>query len=142
MLIIVVLCVYTGPIPGCECLQYKELSSKGRSIFTVTRKPYCDRNLPRKWYRFTGPAGKRMPNTCIPSNRCGTHAPGWLKGANPSEKEGVVTRTVCFNWKRNCCHWQTRAQVRNCGGYFVYRLSPTNSCHLRYCGNGLASFVV
>ena len=78
-----------------------------------------------------------MAATCVPTNRCGTHATGWLNGVHPTVSEGIVTRQVCFNWSGGCCVWSINIQVRNCNGYFVYYISGTPSvhpCHLRYCG--------
>lgn len=88
------------------------------------------------WYRFTGEAGDRMPTQCVPRRHCGTHAPGWLQGSHPLVGEGVVKRTVCFSWRWDCCFWKQEVSVRNCGGFYVYRLQPPPVCRLRYCGNG------
>jgi len=68
-------------------------------------------------------------------NHCGTHSPGWLNGAHPSRSDGVVSRTVCYNWDNDCCKWKNDIQVRNCGGYYVYELVHPPICNLRYCGN-------
>ena len=87
------------------------------------------------WYRFTGAAGDRMPTSCAPKNRCGTHAPGWLDGSHPSVREGIVTRRVCYHWSSNCCNWKNDIQIQNCGAFYVYRLVKPPQCMLRYCGN-------
>ena len=75
-----------------------------------------------------------MPTACVPINRCNTRATGWLNGNHPTVADGQVTRQVCFHWSSNCCYWLTNIQVRNCGEYFVYLLSGTPACSLRYCG--------
>ena len=96
----------------------------------------CDqRDLAVGWYRFTGAAGDRMPTYCVPKNRCGTHAPGWLNGSHPSVADGVVTRRVCYHWSNKCCLWKNNIKVKNCGAFFVYELQKTPVCYLRYCGN-------
>ena len=97
----------------------------------------CDqRDLPEDWYRFSGAAGDRMPTSCVPKNRCGTHAPGWLNGSHPSVADGIVTRRVCYHWSNNCCLWKNDIRVKNCyGSFFVYYLKRTPVCYLRYCGN-------
>lgn len=84
-----------------------------------------------------GLAGDRMPDTCVPSYHCGTHAPGWLRGVHPEVSEGVVSRTVCFTWCNKCCRWRSRILVRNCGDFYVYKLQRAPKCKLRYCGVGL-----
>ena len=76
-----------------------------------------------------------MPSSCPPKRRCGTHAPGWLNGSHPSVADGAVQRQVCYHWSSGCCQWQNDIQVRNCGGFYVYKLKPTRFCSLRYCGN-------
>ena len=76
-----------------------------------------------------------MPDQCVPAYHCGTHAPGWLNGAHPAVAEGAVQRKVCFHWTSNCCLWSINIRVRNCGGFYVYELSDTPACHLRYCGD-------
>ena len=96
----------------------------------------CDSTLPFGWYRFRGAAGTEMPTSCVGTNRCGTHAPGWLNGSHPSVADGAVHATVCLSWVWGCCSWSTSIRVRNCSGFYVYELGPTPGCHLRYCGNG------
>ena len=76
-----------------------------------------------------------MPDTCVPKQRCGTHAPGWLSGGHPTVAEGAVKRKVCFHWSSGCCQFSSNIQVRNCGAFYVYKLSPPPACSLRYCGD-------
>jgi len=97
----------------------------------------CDQSgFVKKWYRITGAAGTAMPTKCVAMNHCGTHAPGWLSGSHPTQAQGMVTRKVCYHWNNKCCLWSNNIRVRNCGGFYVYELSRTPHCHLRYCGNG------
>ena len=96
----------------------------------------CDqRDLAPGWYRFQGAAGDKMPTSCVPMRRCGTHAPGWLSGAHPTVAQGIVPRKVCYHWSNKCCLWSNNIRIRNCGGFFVYELQKTPVCSLRYCGN-------
>ena len=120
----------------CKSSTYVVNSDKTRSKDFNGGNLYCDqRNLPTvgKWHRFMGAAGNVMPTSCVPANRCGTHAPGWLQGGHPTEEQGVVTRKVCFHWTNNCCRWNTYIKVRNCGEFYVYQLPKTPVCSLRYC---------
>ena len=99
------------------------------------RPPYrCDNGLATRWYRFSGASGNQMPTSCVPTNRCGTHAPGWLSGRLPSSGQ-ITNAKVCFHWSNNCCRWSTTIRVRNCGAFYVYELKRPPACHLRYCGN-------
>lgn len=77
-----------------------------------------------------------MPHECVPSHHCGTHAAGWLRGEHPLVHDGAVSKTVCYHWINNCCWRSNNILVRNCGGFFVYRLQKPPGCQYRYCGVG------
>ena len=57
------------------------------------------------WFRLEGSAGIRMPTSCQPINRCGTHIANWINGGHPSIADGQVSRTVCFHWTSGCYQW-------------------------------------
>ena len=87
-----------------------------------------------------------MPTQVVPINHCGTHATGWLSGGHPTVAEGSVMRKVCFHWAGrdrrgrrfdNPCLHSVDIRVLNCSDFFVYELSPTPRCSLRYCGDDL-----
>ena len=46
----------------------------------------------------------------------------------------VVIRRVCFSWPQKCCGWSLDINVKNCSGYYVYKLRRIR-CNRRYCGN-------
>ncbi|XP_074606670.1 uncharacterized protein LOC141859710 [Acropora palmata] len=120
---------------GSECNSYFVNQETDRSVTYMTGSSAykCDRNLAAGWYRFNSTAGSKMPTYCIEKKRCNTHASGWLNGTHPTSQEGIVNRTVCFNWKSKCCNWQKSIRVRNCGLFFVYYLTKASICYLRYC---------
>ncbi|KAK3753042.1 hypothetical protein QZH41_008768, partial [Actinostola sp. cb2023] len=128
------------PSPSDPCKKYRRLSLRDRSQLVPRGNVLkCDKRteiINGQWYRFTGAAGTRMPTSKVPTNRCGTHAPGWMVGRHPSKAQGIVGRTVCFHWSGNQCRWRQNIQVRNCGPFYVYRLYKPPACWLRYCGNG------
>ena len=120
-----------------ECQNYQVLSNADRKVTNDDTPLLCDNTLGPAWFRFQGDAGTKMPTSCIPSNKCGTHATGWLNGTHPETHEGNVTRRVCFHWHSNCCEWSVNIQVQNCSGYYLYYFSgtyPGHQCHLRFCG--------
>ena len=117
-----------------ECQNYGSLNSGDRKIAYTTNHGYCDNGIGPGWFRFEGSAGTRMPTSCPPYNRCGTSATGWLNGGHPTLADGQVSRQVCFHWTASCCEWSTNINVTNCGSYYVYYLSGTPVCTLRYCG--------
>ena len=104
--------------------------------------PKCDQNdvqgdwkgAADSWYRFEEPAGTQMADSIVPEKHCGTHAPGWLKGAHPAVLGEKVIRDVCFNWGGTSCRWKTQVKIKNCGGFYLYKLKATPGCALKYCG--------
>ncbi|CAH3133122.1 unnamed protein product [Porites lobata] len=126
----------TCNIPS-ECQNYGILNSGSRR--TSYRRYYyynyyCDSSLGPGWFRFQGSAGTRMAASCTSYDSCGTYYTGWLSGGHPTVADGQVTRTVCFSSGYRCCYYSTSIKVRNCGSYYVYYLSGTPTCNLRYCG--------
>nr|XP_058970704.1 oncoprotein-induced transcript 3 protein-like [Pocillopora verrucosa] len=126
----------TNPPPlAPECEGYKVLDSADRKNTYGMGNAACDNNMEEAWYRFTGAAGSKMPESSPNKNMCGTHAPGWLNGQHPSVAEGKVSRQVCFNWDGNSCKWQANIEVLNCDSFFIYKLVKPPTCQLRYCGS-------
>ena len=131
MIIIIIIVIFFSI---SECQNYGSLNSGDRKITYTTRGSNCDSGIGPGWFRFEGSAGKRMPTSCSPYYRCGTHATGWLNGGHPTVADGQVSRTVCFHWTSGCCEWSTNIKVRNCGSYYVYYLHGSPICSGRYCG--------
>ena len=118
-----------------ECFGYTWLRESNRNQKYSESNSNCDRSLSTGWYRFGGEAGIKMPTSCVPKNRCGTLATGWINGAHPTVAQGKVTRKVCYNWDSNCCWRSNNIEVVNCGLYYVYKLGSTPGCFYRYCGS-------
>ena len=125
-----------------ECTGYIELNEAERYWKQSTGNFSCDNLIESgKWYRFTGAAGRMMATYCIPKGSCNSRAVGWIDGNHPSEAYQLVSATVCFHWNSNCCAWSRPVQIRNCSGYYIYRLQKTVFCLNRYCGvNGMYPF--
>ena len=85
------------------------------------------------WYRFSGSAGTKMPETPTVYYKCGTGLGSWLSGGHPAPGEGQVTRTVYFD-DGGSQEYHTDIFVINCGGFFVYHLCDTPVCTIGYCG--------
>ena len=113
---------------------YKWLNESNRNQIYSERGYHCD-NKVLGWYRFGGGAGIKMLTSCVPQSRCGTQGKGWMNGAHPTVAQTKVTRKVCYSFSGNCCHWSNDIEVLNCGQYYVYKLSTTPYCALRYCGS-------
>ena len=130
-------------VDGCNNYTVLSGADRAQGQIVINASNYrCDRDdLVPGWYRFQGAAGDRMADKCVPAYHCGTQYPGWLNGPHPAVSEGVVNRTVCYNyyyywyWSRYCCLWSNNIRVKNCGAFFVYELQKPPTCYLRYCGN-------
>ena len=85
------------------------------------------------WYRFSMPAGTRIPESSPGKYHCGTYVTGWLSGVHPTSPGASSNVKYCFTGSSNDCRWSTQGKVTNCGSYFVYYLENTPTCDLRYC---------
>ena len=117
-----------------ECLNYEFLNESSRAvIYNQTVSANCnDTTKLLGWYRFGGEAGTQMADTCVKQYHCGTTYPGWLSGGHPSVSDGAVLRKVCFTGYWGCCQYSTFISVRNCDGFYVYKLSPALSYYYYY----------
>ena len=127
-----------------ECTNHTVLNEASRSrFFTNYIVSGSDTSL-TGWFTFNGSAGTRMATTCVPADHCGTFVPGWLAGNHPSVDEGVVVRSVCLSKSRVCCMTSLSVLVRNCSGFFVYKLDVNSSFSFtfRVCGSGIEGNVI
>ncbi|KAL9962332.1 hypothetical protein ACROYT_G031425 [Oculina patagonica] len=115
-----------------ECHQYAVLSEPGRHR-SYGRGGNSDVSLVPGWYRFQSSAYTKMLDTCISHHRCLTDITGWLNGAHPSLRDGIVNREACFNGYYNCCYRRVQIRVRECDGFYVYELKPAPGGGIRYC---------
>ena len=74
-------------------------------------------------------SGTKLVETNVAVQHCGTYGTGWLLGGHPTLGEGVVDRTVKFNWKS----YTADIKVVNCNTHFVYYLVDVPVCSLGYC---------
>ncbi|XP_044173286.1 uncharacterized protein LOC114975057 isoform X6 [Acropora millepora] len=131
--------------PGCS--NYKLLNESSRAV-TYNHSVFhdCDESKLLGWYRFGGEAGTQMADTCVTMRHCGASYPGWLNGGHPSVSDGAVLRKVCFTGYQGCCYFSAFISVRNCNGFYVYKLSPLIHyyyyhysyhyiCSSRYCSS-------
>nr|XP_046233978.1 uncharacterized protein LOC124053061 [Scatophagus argus] len=121
------------------CFHYTVLDQAWRATNTTTKNKKCDRHVKWiGWYRlFYKGESIQMPERCVPSNKCGTHAPLWLAGPHPKRRDGIVTRKVCGHWKKKCCAFRsTPIRVKKClGNYYVYEFTQPSACYLAYCAD-------
>ena len=134
-------CTPQGPPQG-----YTELSEPSRywNFDNINGEPTaCDRDnlVSGQWYRFTGAAGVMMASHCIPQYSCNSHMAGWINGPHPTVEYQMVTTTACMHWGSDCCYLSYPVEIRNCSGFYVYKLQTASGCSHRYCGvNGEVYF--
>ncbi|XP_039865810.1 LOW QUALITY PROTEIN: pancreatic secretory granule membrane major glycoprotein GP2-like [Simochromis diagramma] len=128
------------------CNSYTVLNDEWRSTNNINNPVlHCDQYINwQGWYRlFLGSSNARIPESCIDTNRCGTHAPLWITQPHPTQPGETVTRTVCNNWSGSCCYFSSHTiQVKLChGNYYVYKLERPSTCHLAYCAENYTPVV-
>ena len=76
-----------------------------------------------------------MPTSCQDVFHCGTHVPLWMNGAHPTVADGIVRRNICGKQSgaAGCCTYKDAIEVKNCGTFYVYFLTPTRGCSVGYC---------
>ena len=119
------------------CYNYHNLSDATRKSSHATPEfgpAFCDNQLLERWYRFVGAAGTKMPTTRVPAYKCDTNWSGWLNGAHPTVEDGEVSRTVCFSNRPTGCKYSIAISVKNCGSFYIYKLTKPPGCASRYCG--------
>ena len=123
-----------------QCSNYQFLTDCSRAVTYRSVLANCnDTTKLLGWYRLGGEDGTQMSDTCVKQCHCGAWYPGWLSGGHPSVSDGAVLHKVCFTGYRACSHYSTFISVRNCNGFYVYKLSPVvpyyYQCNYRYCPN-------
>ena len=133
----------------CNDVEYNTIDDPRRSTAysNFSSAKLCDRSIIRDnvWYRFSSEAGGEMPTTKPPFKTCGTYVPIWLHGSHPTIKEGVVRRKACANVPGKPpfgCGFSYDIQVRNCSGFYIYKLKKPLHCYFAYCAGKFFSDTV
>ncbi|KAI7811098.1 putative EGF-like module-containing mucin-like hormone receptor-like 3 [Triplophysa rosa] len=120
------------------CYNYTVLDDSRRSSNYSSSTLMCDRDVNWVgWYRlYLNGQNVRMPETCVPTYRCGTYVPLWLSDGHPKPEDGVVTRDVCGHWDNYCCYYQSfPIRVKACpDNYYVYEFVQPTLCGA-YCAD-------
>eukprot|EP00794_Sanderia_malayensis_P014992 gene14992-16538_t len=73
---------------GYECVE------ANRNVNAPTPvSPYCDKDMILGTYRISGSAGVKIPTYCVNSTSCSTTGAGWIAPPEPTQADGVVTRS-------------------------------------------------
>ncbi|KAA0721811.1 Adhesion G protein-coupled receptor E1 [Triplophysa tibetana] len=121
------------------CYNYTVMDDERRSTDYYSSPSMCDASVTWVgWYRlYLNGQSVDMPETCVPTHRCGTDAPLWLSDGHPKPEDGVVTRHVCGHWSDQCCNYQSYPiRVKACpDNYYVYEfVKPPYNCSA-YCAD-------
>ena len=117
-----------------ECQNYVSRNNAGRKITNTAYHGYCDSGIGPGWFRFEGSAGIRMPTSCQPTNRCGTHITNWKNGRYPQQQMVRSAGRCVFTELQVVVNFQQKIKVRNCGSYYVFYLNGVPTCYSLYCG--------
>ena len=132
-----------------ECKQYRSLpkgtGTSSTRIWDQVADVSCDNgDNVYGWYRYASKEGGEMAGVCLENQNstssrygqpCGANFRGWMMDRHPTVKDGRVQRRICFSYDKRCyCEFYKNIAVRNCGDYYVYRLTPLKTCKARYCG--------
>lgn len=123
------------PPAECSSSVYNELNEPNR-YWTKIGGPLDDQTTVTsdEWYRFTGEAGKMMATYCIPARSCFSMTGSWISGDHPTAVYELVSTTICMQGlSGGCCSTSYPVKIRNCNGYYVYKLQSTGMFE-RYCG--------
>ena len=85
------------------------------------------------WVRFSGAAGTMLATCPVHYTNCDTNSAGWYSGMFPSLAGDTTSGTVCYSWLTNTCLYNNTISVTNCNGYYVFALTSSPRCSLRYC---------
>ena len=137
----------SGTVPiECASNGYIELGEASRYWLNRNgNNTYCDKSIVvnDNWYRFTGSAGVMMASHCFPRGSCGSDMVGWISGSHPPSPFEVTWPSVCWHTSSSCCAASYTASIRNCVGFYVYRLQKPLECNRRHCSvNSKTSLVL
>ena len=94
-------------------------------------------NAGRPWFKFTGNAGDKLLDHCVPIWSCGTGATMWSNSTMP-DKVGVVTPiTVYGHASGRCTYFTLKSSVMRCSSRandYVYRYDDLDRCWMGFCG--------
>ena len=120
------------------------LNEEDRNV-NSERGNFCDKNdAPSQsidwqgegWYRIMDPAGTKIPEGRVTSQKCGTFSTGWLNGTHPNQLGEQIEAQVCFDIgipDDGLCRYEKSIQIINCGAYYLYSLPDVSICESRYC---------
>ncbi|XP_047433604.1 deleted in malignant brain tumors 1 protein-like isoform X2 [Mugil cephalus] len=132
-------CIQSNGTAECAdpCDLYTVLNDDWRSTKNTGHTDiHCDYNINwQGWYRLLlEETSARIPERCVETHRCGTHAPMWITEPHPTKSDGIVNRTVCNSWGGSCCLFSSHIiHVKRCHDYYVYKLVKPSACSLAYC---------
>ena len=122
--------------PPVECTSYNSRNESNRHWSYKDASVYCDHPgiISNEWYRFTRNAGTMMAPHCIPQYSCNSEMAGWINGSHPAAAYELESATACMHGSTSCCHQSYPVEIRECNGYYVYKLQQPAGCNERYCG--------
>lgn len=135
-----IICCVTGNENPCDDGNFKLLHTpglRGGKCIRQTSNVICDHYISDGWYKVLhedDPKSRKLMETKVAPNFCGTSNPIWLNGTHPVNADGIVNRTVCVVGVRSYCDKQYEIRIKACGvNEYVYYLRKAQSCNEGYC---------
>eukprot|EP00111_Clytia_hemisphaerica_P003526 TCONS_00010074-protein len=128
-------------IDPCKC--HFKIDDEQRSTAFILKQGSqqykCDLGMRHFWYRFTSPAGGKMPTTEPQQNACGATQSIWLDGSHPVDIGNETTlQARVVSQIRAYTPWSVKAKKCQSKNYkdetfFIYYLESVPTCPMVYC---------
>ena len=87
------------------------------------------------WYKVGHGTGTIATQVVAP-NRCNTWTTGYLASESHPEDEGKTSKAkICFSSPSESCFNEMQILIKNCKGFYLYKLEEPGGCRRRFCTN-------
>ncbi|XP_071142911.1 serine-rich adhesin for platelets-like isoform X4 [Mytilus edulis] len=121
------------------CGSFSIIDDNWRYVNNTVADEHCDMDITEGWYRMDingRPA--TIPTVCIKGPACGVRVPLHIEFVYDAPLPGQIEdASICgshhIEGKWDCCVLRRMAQVKNCEGFYVYKLTSLDRCNAGYC---------
>ncbi|XP_063402082.1 mucin-3B-like isoform X2 [Mytilus trossulus] len=121
------------------CVSFSIIDDNWRYVNNTIADEHCDMDITEGWYRMDingRPA--TIPTVCIKGPACGVRVPLHIEFVYDAPLPGQIEdASICgshhIEGKWDCCVLRRMAKVKNCEGFYVYKLTSLDRCNAGYC---------
>ncbi|VDI55304.1 Hypothetical predicted protein [Mytilus galloprovincialis] len=121
------------------CVSFSIIDDNWRYVNNTVADEHCDMDITEGWYRMDingRPA--TIPTVCIKGPACGVRVPLHIEFVYDAPLPGQIEdASICgshhIEGKWDCCVLRRMAKVKNCEGFYVYKLTSLDRCNAGYC---------